>query len=106
MKVGSVNENAKQAGMTHLIEHLCLKAPQHEQRMTFQMPSISDGEFNDNNMSVHFITCTSQRIPNTRHRNHSGIIKNPLFAAITKENVVLNEIKMVHDDPKAYRVVF
>ena len=108
IKVGSVNENKKQAGMTHLIEHLLFEGTKtrtaHE--ISNSIESVG-GEFNA--ATTHERTFYYIHVP----KHHfalaleimSDIIQNPLFAEKTikkEKNVVLNEIKFMEDDPKSY----
>lgn len=113
MKVGSVNENPQQAGMTHLIEHLLFEGTTtrtaHDISNTVE--SVG-GEFNaatTHERTFYFIHIPKEYLIRAIEIM-ADVIKNPLFAekVIAKEkNVVLNEIKMVHDDPKSYQwVVF
>ena len=108
VKVGSVKENKKQAGMTHLIEHLLFEGTKtrtaHE--ISNSIESVG-GEFNaatSHERTFYYIHIPKQYFIRALDIM-SDIIQNPLFSEKTikkEKNVVLNEIKFVEDDPKSY----
>ncbi len=109
IKVGSVNENKRQAGMTHLIEHMLFEGTttRSAHEVSNAIESVG-GEFNA--ATTHERTFYYIHLPKQYFSRAvdimADIIKNPLFdeKTIKKEkNVVLNEIKVVNDDPKQYQ---
>ena len=111
IKVGSINENPQQAGMTHLIEHLLFEGTttRTAHDISNAIESVG-GEFNA--ATTHERTFYYIHIPKQYFARAveimADVIKNPLFdeKVIKKEkNVVLNEIKVVDDDPKSYQWV-
>ena len=111
INVGSNHENKKQAGMTHLIEHMLFEGTttRTAQQISNAIESVG-GEFNaatTQERTFYYIYIPKQHLT-TAINIMADIIKNPTFdqAILKKEkNVVLNEILVVNDDPKQYQWV-
>jgi predicted Zn-dependent peptidase len=106
--VGSINENKKQAGMTHLIEHMLFEGTTNRtgQQIANEIESVG-GEFNA--ATSHERTFYYVHIPKKYTKRAVDVLadmmKNPTFEEkiLKKEkNVVINEIKVTDDDPKSY----
>ena len=108
VKYGSIYESEKDKGVAHFIEHLCFKGT--EKRNAKEIAATLEGVGgNLNAFTSEEITAYHVKLPS----NHlelavdvlSDIFFNPIFPEeeIKREsNVILEEIKMYHDNPRAH----
>jgi predicted Zn-dependent peptidase len=105
-KFGSINEQEKEKGVAHFIEHLCFKGT--KKRTTFQIAAeLEKVGGNLNAFTSEEETAYHVKLP-SQHLNLAmdvifDIFFNPLFPEeeIKKEaNVICEEIKMYYDNPR------
>lgn len=107
-KVGSIYENRKIKGISHFTEHLVFKGTKQRSQQEITKAIESAGG-NLNAFTSYDITAFHAKVP-SRHFFTAldvlaDMVQNPLFpeAEIEKEKaVILEEIKMIHDDPKRF----
>lgn len=108
VKYGSIYESEEEKGIAHFIEHLCFKGT--EKRTAKEIASTLEGVGgNLNAFTSEEMTAYHVKLPS----NHlelavdvlSDIFFNPIFPEeeVKREsNVILEEIKMYHDNPRAH----
>ena len=107
-KVGSTNENREIKGISHFLEHMTFKGSKKrtQQQITSEIESVG-GYINA--FTSYDVTGFYAKVPSKYFDNAfdviSDMVQNPLFpeSEIEKEKkVILEEIKMIHDDPKRF----
>jgi len=109
-KVGSNDENKKNAGISHFLEHMLFEGTKNRKDSRTIANEIEKygAEFNaytSENRTAYFIKIINKRFEKALDIL-SDMVANPLFPnkMIEKEKkVILKEINMVDDDPKQYQ---
>lgn len=109
VKAGSNNETQKTLGISHFIEHMLFEGTKkrNSQEIVSEIEKIG-GEINaatSNNRTLFYIQVPT-KYTKKGIKIISDIIQNPLFdeKSIEKERkVIINEIKMVNDEPRFYQ---
>jgi predicted Zn-dependent peptidase len=109
VKTGSNNEEKRQAGISHFMEHILFEGTKNRNahQIAEEIEGIGGeiGAFTTNTRTCFYVNSL------TKHANASlnvllDILQNPLFSkkAIGKEKeIILNEIKMREDEPRFYQ---
>ncbi|MDD5253912.1 MAG: pitrilysin family protein [Candidatus Nanoarchaeia archaeon] len=109
IKVGSIYENEKIAGISHFTEHMVFEGT--KKRSSTEISNAIEklgGEINaftDYGKTVFYVKIAKKHIENALDIL-SDIVKNPVFEkkSFEKEKrVVVDEVNMVFDDPKMYQ---
>ena len=112
-KVGSINEEDGQRGYSHLVEHLVFEGTEKRpdaQIITSEIENLG-GDFNaatSNETTTFYVKLLSKHLPKALEIL-SDIVRNSIFSEdkVKKEKkVVLEEIKMIDDNPRYYQWVF
>lgn len=109
-KVGSINEEKKIKGISHFVEHMVFKGT--EKRNQKEIVETIENVGGDLNAFTSFdITGFNAKVPSKHFEIAfdviSDIVQNPIFPEkeVEKERrVILEEIKMGHDDPKKFLI--
>src|SRR6056297_116486 len=108
VKTGSRNETAKQAGITHFLEHMLFKGTESRSSYDIAMSMESVGGYLNAFTSSEY-TCYYSRCLNTQLDKAldvlSDMVLNPSFPEdeVEKEKkVVIEEMKMYRDSPDDY----
>jgi len=113
VKVGSNNEKKSQQGISHFIEHLLFEGTKNRPdsfKISNEIEKLG-GELNaatSNERTFYFVKVLNKHF-DIALSIISDIIQNPLFRedVIEKEkHVVIDEIKLVNDQPRFYQWVF
>lgn len=109
--VGSKDETKKQAGLSHFLEHLLFEGTKNRtaQQLSNEIESLG-GDFNaaTSQERTHFYVHLPKEYFIRGIKILADMMVNPRFdeKSIEKEkNVVINEIRVVDDDPKQYQWV-
>lgn len=112
VKTGSNNETKRTGGLSHVLEHMLFEGTKNRSARTIANEiEKKGGEFNaytSNERTAFYISILKKHF-DMALEVLADIIKNPLFdeKALKKEKrVILDEIKLVNDQPRFYQWVF